>query len=225
MRFQILAIGLLMYSSSYGQVLSALHVKTGFVYADQIRVPSIPFDGASKSGISFTLEPRLETFGEANKFHLNLAISYIQKGSRNMVTLTDTSQAGNVTTRNLDYLVSQNYFSLSPTLSFDIKADESRQFFFKIGPRFDFFQGFESGAPPSTDSRTENDFAKINYGATAGLGMISDVKSDRMKFMIEIVGQPDFTVSTIQPLTDQKLTNYAFLFNVGVVIDLIKPKE
>jgi len=200
------------------QVLSSVSYKVGLCYAGQIKAPSLAGDGGEKPGISFTIEPTLESFGNKNKFHLHLALSYAQKGSVLKSPVYAYNQMGQIVAEGSEtYTVSQNYFVIAPTISFDY----GEKFYAKIGPRMDIFTGFRSGKEFSADSRDKEDFEKYNFGASVALGYVGGSAEDHSQFMFEIVGQPDFNVSSTNLATGQSLTNFAFLFNVGFRVNLV----
>ncbi len=205
--------------STQAQVFSSIAFKSGFSYSGQFKSPELADDGGEKTGFTATLEPTLESFGVKNRFHLHLAIGYVQKGGFTRSPVYSYDAAGNIISEGSEmYAVTQNYLALTPSISFDY----GEKFYLKLGPRMDFFTGFRSGAQFSGDNRKKENFEKINLGASLAIGYLQPPQDNkRTRFNFEVVGQPDFTVSTINPTTEQKLTNYSFLFNFGFIVDLV----
>jgi hypothetical protein len=218
MRTVLFLVCLMIGVNACSQVLSSVSYKVGLSYAGQIKSPALAQDGPEKPCISFTIEPTLESFGNKNKFHLHLALTYAQKGSIITSPVYAYNQLGQIVAEGSEtYSVSQNYFVIAPTISFDY----GERFYAKIGPRLDVFTGFRSGAQFSSDKRKKEDFEKYNLGATLALGYVGGSNEDHSQFMFEIVGQPDFSPSSSNLATGQSLTNFAFLFNIGFRVNLV----
>jgi hypothetical protein len=184
----------------------------------QIRTP-IKFENSKvKSGLSLSFEPTILTFGNNNNFDFNIDLSFIQKGSISYAQVNLVLPGGGASyTKSRTLLI--NYFSVSPTLKYSFL----KRFFVKAGPRMDIFLSYLSNEETISNYPTKEDFNNLTFGITYGFGFCLGQK--RMKYLIEFVGQNDFTNSTYNPETDQNYRNYSYIINVGLLFQLGKKKE
>jgi hypothetical protein len=202
-------------ASINGQALTKLSIKTGPTFCGQQKTPSQYAEGGMTNGYSGTIEPTWLTFGTKKQIDINSDFSFIRKGGTNMSRIYTYDQFGQLAGSGSEtYKVALDYFSFSPNLKWNF----SKLFFIKAGPRIDVLLNYDTRDRFSSDGRTRNDFESLNYGLSYGFGMSAGKK--RTKFILEVLGQHDFSAASYHPSTGQTFTNYCFLLNVGVTVGL-----
>jgi hypothetical protein len=200
-----------------GQPLTKFSVKAGPTFCGQKITPRQFGDGGMTNGFALAIEPAWFTFGAKNQLDLNSDISFIRKGGSNRSNIYTYDQFGQPAgVGSESYKVTLDYFSFSPNLKWNF----TKMFFLKAGSRVDAFINFDTRDRFSSDPRTRSDFEELTYGITYGFGLIRGKK--KTKFILEILGQHDFSESSHNPSTGQTFTNYCFLLNLGVTVDTHK---
>jgi hypothetical protein len=213
MKHLFFLIFILISLNSSSQSFTKLGVKIGVTISGQKRTPEKNENTGVKSGLSLTIEPTILTFGSNNNFDFNMDLSYIQKGS---VTSGQIIVSGAIGTFSNTLLI--NYFSFTPSLKYSFL----KKLFIKVGPRIDTFLSYQSTDINSSFPRKE-DFNNLTFGITYGFGLSLGQK--RIKYLIEFVGQNDFTNSLYNPETSQNYRNYSYIINFGLIFSLGKEKK
>ena len=202
------------------QVFTGISIKAGAGIAGQTRTPKKLGDGGPKASLNFTVEPTLFTFGAKKQFDFNTDISFIQKGGVNYSPIYSYNSFGGIDgIGGESYVVAMNYLCISPT----VKMKFGKLFFAKLGPRMDVLLYYNTKDKFASDTRTEKDFSKLNYGITYGAGVCAGNK--KVKFIAELIGQNDFTKSTYNKASGQHFTNFCYYVNCGINIELGKKSE
>ena len=218
---QLLTLSFLALSAlAHSQAFTGISIKAGTGIAGQIKSPKKTNDGGSKASLNFTIEPTLFTFGAKKQFDVNTDFSFILKGGVNYSPIYSYNPWGGIDGSGSEtYVVAMNYVCISPTL----KMKFGKLFFAKLGPRMDVLVYYNTKDHFNSDPRTSKDFYRTNYGVTYGGGMCIGEK--KVKFIIEAIGQNDFTRSTYNRASGQHFSNFCYYLNCGVNIGLGKKGE
>jgi len=160
------------------------------------------------------LEPELLVFGNAQQFKLTFDLFYMQKGGQNTSFIQIYDQFGQLqskgSTSTGSYL---NYFSLTPCYKFQF----GKMFFAKAGPRLDIFCTSHFGDLPPGEYSPDSfyTYESVTYGISYGFGFQFGEK--KLSYLLEFLGQNDFTSSSSNSSTGQTFQNNAYLLNLGLV--------
>ncbi|OFY84037.1 MAG: hypothetical protein A3F72_18635 [Bacteroidetes bacterium RIFCSPLOWO2_12_FULL_35_15] len=204
----------------YGQSFTKLSIKIGPNISGQIKTPPEFIDGGLKGGFSATIEPTIFTFGSKKQFDFNTDFSFLQKGGHINSQIVAYDQYGQIVGIGSEgYDVTINYLSVSPTF----KANFWNILFIKVGPRLDVFTNYSSQSRYSAYPNSKSDFNTLTYGITYGAGIC--MGKNKVKFILELVGQNDFSNSSYNKASGQTYKNYSYIINFGVSISLKKKDQ
>lgn len=202
------------------QVLPYLAIKAGLTVSHQIKTPNLANQGM-QPGYALFIEPTFFTFGSKKQVDLNADFVFIQKNFANM----EYRYSPNYTSANpvggrgaSSYGLSINYLSFSPTLKYTFW----KSFFVKTGPRIDRFLSYKTKSRLFKPDRHSSDFSLYNLGVTYAIGIRM---GKRKQFLLELMGQNDFTQSAINYTTGQTYKNMSYMLNFGMTIVMKKHEE
>lgn len=203
----------------YGQTFNKLSIKSGQSISGFIKTPPEFGDSGHKGGFSETIEPTIFTFGSKKQFDFNTDFSFIQKGGYVVSPIIGYDQYGQVIGIGSEgYNVMINYFSVSPIF----KTNFWKILFVKVGPRLDIFTNYSSQSRYSSYPNSNTDFNPLTCGITYGTGIC--IGKNKVKFILELIGQNDFSDSSYNKASGQTYKNFSYIINCGVNI-LLKKRD
>ncbi|MBA3970996.1 MAG: hypothetical protein H0X46_02440 [Bacteroidetes bacterium] len=218
MKLKIISILLIGNSAlSWGQVFPAISFKGGLVVAGQQKTSTFFGEENIIFCLSASVEPTIYRFGNAKQFDLNLDISVLGKGSKNVSAISTYSETTfSTSTGYQSYRQQMTYVSFSPLL----KARLGHTFYLKAGPRVDILADDRNSAFYPQYIRTE--IEPYTFGITYGIGIVKGKK--QTQFICEVVGQSDLSSSAYNRTTNQKYKNHAAVINLGLLYTF-KPEQ
>ncbi len=184
-----------------------ISVHVGPTYSYQSQINQKP---GGKIGWGFGLETNVLKLGESKKTGIDLNLSFLQKGGYNIGNVFLYNQFGQLLAVGEEsYPVTVNYLSIAPLL----KVDLSDHFYFKFGPRMDYFLGFKPQNEHAWDTRSNDDFERLTHGISYAVGVNFGNKG--IIGFFEIQGQHDYTSSTLDPISFVEMYNNAVWLNTG----------
>ena len=216
-RLSILLL-LLISNNNYAQILQNITLKAGGGWALQSKSPDIPNDNNDAIGSYLIgIEPELFRLGAQKNMALSMDLLFMQKGGTNTSYIQTFDNNGQVSSQGSMSIKSQlNYFSITPNYKFEF----SSLFYLKAGPRVDFLTHHSFSQLPPTISPPENSYSfnSMTFGLSYSAGAVFG--QDRLRLMIELTGQNDFTQSAKNSSTGQLYKNSAYFCNLGLVYHL-----
>lgn len=208
-------------AGSKAQFFENMATKAGFgiskatVDKDQSSFQNIPED--IQSAYTVGLEPELLRFGSKKNMAISLDALWAIKGISAYDLIYAQDMFGNwYPSGNYSSKLRLNYISLALNYKYLL----SENIYVKLGPRYDIYlESRFDQLPPNTGAPFMNyNFNSACFGITYGAGILLGEKN--IRFLLELIGQNDFSTSVTNNNTFVSYTNNAYLLNLGIVFKL-----
>lgn len=218
MKSKILIFAIVTSTFANAQSFQSIALKVGAGLAFQIKNPEITNDNNDPQfGYSIGIEPEIIRFGKQHNASITLDALYMKKGGKNTTYFRTFDQNNQLLSiGSMSHPIQLTYFSIAPNIRYNFK----QHFYFKGGPRIDFSSGHSFNqlppgiASPESFYTFENTCFGITYGAGALLG------EKKFQFLLELLGQNDFSSSSKNSSTGQSFKNQSYLLNFGLVYNI-----